>query len=192
MPAPTVTSINPTSGPTAGGTSVTITGTNLSGATAVDFGTGNAADHHRDSATSITATSPAGSGTVDVTVTTTGGTSATSPADLFTYVPAPTVTSINPTTGPAGGGTSVTITGTNLIGATAVDFGTGNAADHHRRHRDPITATSPGRQRHGGRDGHHRRRHLRHLVGRSVHLHARPDGDLDQPDQRARPAVAPA
>src|SRR5207245_6685649 len=40
------------------------------------------------SATSIAAESPAGTGTVDVTVTTAGGTSATSPADHFTYVAA--------------------------------------------------------------------------------------------------------
>ena len=46
------------------------------------------------STTQCTATSPAGSGTIDVTVTTAGGTSATSAADHFTYVPAPVVTSI--------------------------------------------------------------------------------------------------
>ena len=82
---PSVASINPTSGPTGGGTSVTITGTNLGGASAVDFGS-NAATITADSATSITATSPAGTGTVDVTVTTPEGTSATSSADHFTYV----------------------------------------------------------------------------------------------------------
>ena len=54
------------------------------------------------SATSITATAPAGTGTVDVTVTTPGGTSATSSADQFTYVPAPTVGNVSPTSGPAG------------------------------------------------------------------------------------------
>ncbi len=64
---------------------MTITGTNLGGASAVEFGS-NAATITADSATSITATSPAGTGTVDVTVTTAGGTSATSPADEFTYV----------------------------------------------------------------------------------------------------------
>ena len=53
-----------------------------------------------------------------MTVTTPGGTSATSPADEFTYVAAPTVTSINPTSGPTAGGTTVTVTGTNLSGAT--------------------------------------------------------------------------
>ena len=86
LPAPTVTSISPASGPVTGGTSVTITGTNLSGASAVRFGTTASSGVTVNSATSITATAPAGTaGTVDVTVTTPGGTSATSAADQFTY-----------------------------------------------------------------------------------------------------------
>ncbi|MDA8295329.1 MAG: IPT/TIG domain-containing protein [Actinomycetota bacterium] len=142
-PAPVVTSIAPTSGPTAGGTSVTITGTNLSDATAVDFGT-TAGSITADSATSITATSPAESaGSVDVTVTTPGGTSASAAGDRFAYaVPAPVVTSISPTSGPTAGGTSVTITGTNLAGATAVVFGT-TAGSITADRATSITATSP-------------------------------------------------
>ena len=81
---------------------VTITGTNLIGATAVNFGGTAATGYTVNSATQITATSPAhAAGTIDVTVTTAGGTSATSAADNFTYVAAPTVTSISPTSGPA-------------------------------------------------------------------------------------------
>jgi trimeric autotransporter adhesin len=92
--APTVASISPNNGPVTGGTTVTITGTGFTGATAVMFGGTPAASLTVDSATEITAVSPAGSlGTVDVTVTTAGGTSATSPADQFTYgVVAPTIT----------------------------------------------------------------------------------------------------
>ncbi len=118
-PAPTVTGVSPSSGPAAGATSVTITGTNLTGATAVKFGTTASGSFTFNSATQITATSPAGSGKVDVTVTTPGGTSATSSAAQYTYVPAPAVTGVSPSSGPAAGGTSVTITGTNLTGATA-------------------------------------------------------------------------
>ena len=111
---PIVSGISPTAGPVAGGTSVTVTGSNLSGQTAVDFGS-TAGTVTADTATSITVTSPAGSaGTVDVTVTTPNGTSAASSADHFTYTAAPTVTSVNPTSGPGGGGTSVTGRGTNL------------------------------------------------------------------------------
>ena len=85
-PVPTVTSVSPTSGPETGGTSVTITGTNFTGATAVSFGGTAATGLTVISATLITATSPPGSGTVDVLVTTTGGTSATSSADQFTFL----------------------------------------------------------------------------------------------------------
>jgi IPT/TIG domain len=123
-PAPAVTAISPASGTTAGGTPVTITGTGLSGATAVDFGT-TAATAVSCTATSCTVTSPAGAaGTVNVTVTTPGGTSPTSAADQYTYIAPPAVTAISPASGPAAGGTVVTITGTSLSGATAVDFGT--------------------------------------------------------------------
>jgi Tfp pilus assembly protein PilX len=89
-PAPTVTNVSPNTGSTTGGTSVTVTGTNLTGATAVSFGRTAAAAVVVNSATSITATSPAeAAGTVDVTVTTPGGTSATTSADQFGYVASP-------------------------------------------------------------------------------------------------------
>jgi hypothetical protein len=72
---PTVASIDPTGGPTFGGTSVTVTGTNLAGATAVSFGS-TPGTITADSANSVTATTPAGeAGAVDVTVTTSSGTS---------------------------------------------------------------------------------------------------------------------
>ena len=89
LAAPTVASVSPSSGPESGGTSVTITGENLAGATEVRFGASAATSVTINSSTSITATSPAGSGKVDVTVTTAGGTSTTSPADAFTYLPPP-------------------------------------------------------------------------------------------------------
>jgi antibiotic biosynthesis monooxygenase (ABM) superfamily enzyme len=83
---PTVAAVSPNGGPPAGGTSVTITGTNLTGASAVSFGGSAAARFAVNGATSITAIAPAGAvGTVDVTVTTGSGTSATSAADHFTY-----------------------------------------------------------------------------------------------------------
>ena len=65
----TVTAISPVTGPPAGGTQVIITGTDFTGASAVNFG-GNPATFTVNSATQITATSPAGGGTVDITVTT--------------------------------------------------------------------------------------------------------------------------
>ncbi len=85
--APTVTSVSPSSGPAAGATTVTVTGTGFTGATAVDFGATPAASFTVNSDTSITATSPAatGAGPVDVAVTTPAGTSTTSSADQFSY-----------------------------------------------------------------------------------------------------------
>ena len=81
--APAVTSISPTGNPLGGRKTVTITGTGFYGVgsspavSAVKFGSTSATSFTVNSATQITATSPAGSGTVDVTVTTPGGTSAT-------------------------------------------------------------------------------------------------------------------
>ena len=121
--APTVTGLSPNTGPAAGGTQVTISGTNLSAGT-VAFGA-TPATGVVCSASSCTASAPAGSGTVDVRVTTTGGTSAVVSADQFTYQAppaAPTVTGLSPNTGPAAGGTQVTISGTNLSAGT-VAFG---------------------------------------------------------------------
>ena len=142
--APTVSSVSPTAGPTAGGTSVTITGTNLTGATAVKFGATNATGLTVNSATSITATAPAGSaGTVDITVTTPGGTSATGANDQYTYAAVPTVTSVSPGAGPTAGGTTVTITGTNLSLASAVKFGATNATGFAIKSATQITTTAP-------------------------------------------------
>jgi hypothetical protein len=120
---PTVTAIDPVAGPLAGGTVVTITGTGFGGATAVEFGGTSATSFTVNSATSISATSPVGSGTVDVTVTTAGGTSPTSSADQFAYAPVPTVTGISPSAGALAGGTVVTITGSGFTNATVVKFG---------------------------------------------------------------------
>ncbi len=140
---PTVTAVNPSSGPTSGGTPVTITGTNFSGVTGVKFGTTAATGVVVNSTTSISATSPAGTGTVDVTVAASGGTSATTSADRYTYVSAPTVSAVSPTSGPTTGGTPVTITGTNLTGATAVKFGTAAATGVTVVSATSVTATSP-------------------------------------------------
>ncbi|MBB6488448.1 IPT/TIG domain-containing protein, partial [Rhizobium lusitanum] len=143
-PVPTVTSISPTSGPAAGGTSVTITGTDLTGATAVTFGATAAASYTVNSATQITAVSPANAaGTYDMTVTTAGGTSTTSAADQFTYIAAPTVTAISPAAGVEAGGTSVTLTGTGFSNATAVTFGATAAAGFTVNSATQITATTP-------------------------------------------------
>ncbi|HEX4015252.1 MAG TPA: IPT/TIG domain-containing protein [Frankiaceae bacterium] len=125
-PVPTVTGVSPASGPSTGGTAVTLTGTGFAGATAINFGAGNPAIFYTvNSPTSISVTAPPGTlGLLDITVVTPGGTSPTSAADKFTYTvpPPPIVTSLSPTSGP--NGTFITVHGSNFSGATAVKFGT--------------------------------------------------------------------
>jgi large repetitive protein len=121
---PTITGISPASGPPAGGTLVTITGTGFTDASTVLFGDTDGTSVTYLSATQIRVSSPARpAGFVDVTVVTTGVTSATSSADRFTYVPLPTITSIAPINGSSTGGTTVTITGTGFTSGSTVSFG---------------------------------------------------------------------
>jgi alpha-tubulin suppressor-like RCC1 family protein len=136
-----VTKVEPNAGPMAGGTSVTITGTSFSGATAVKFGSTNATSFKVESETSISAVSPADTGVVDVTVTAPEGTSPTNSADLFSY--APTVANVAPSSGEESGGTAVKITGTNFTGATAVKFGSTNATSFKVESETSISAVSP-------------------------------------------------
>ena len=141
--SPTVTAISPDFGPPGGSTSVTVTGTDFIPGATVAFGSSPGTAVVVDSSTQLTVTSPSGTGTVDVTVTTGKGTSPTSPADLFAYEP-PTVTAISPDFGPAGGGTSVTVTGTNFVGNSGVDFGGTPASAVTVVSSTEILATSPG------------------------------------------------
>ena len=140
---PTVEKVAPNEGPEAGGTTVTITGTNFTGATAVTFGSTPAKSFKVESPTAIAAQSPAGTGKVHVTVTTPEGTSKESSADEFTYLVAPTVEKVVPTQGPEAGGTTVTITGTHFTGATAVKFGSTLAKSFEVVSATTIKAESP-------------------------------------------------
>jgi hypothetical protein len=142
---PVVTGVSPASGPVAGGTSVTITGTGFTGTTAVSFGGVAATNVVVNSATSITATSPAHAvGAVNVRVTTAAGQSAVvTPADQFTYVAFPMVSGVSPVSGPPAGGTSVTITGSGFTGATVVTFGGVSATNVVVNSDTSVTATSP-------------------------------------------------
>jgi hypothetical protein len=84
---PVVASVSPASGPSDGGTAVTITGSQLDGAPRVEFGQTAAKSVTPVSPTEVRAISPAGApGVTDVTVTTDRGTSSPTPASQFTYV----------------------------------------------------------------------------------------------------------
>lgn len=137
---PTVSSIAPASG--GQGTVVTVNGTGFVSGTKAMFGTKAASKTSVVSATQLKATVPAGSGTVDVTVTNPGGTSATSSSDQFTYV-VPSVSSVSPNAGPVAGGQTVTIHGTNLTGATGVSFGSAAATNVTVVSDTELTATTP-------------------------------------------------
>ncbi len=151
VPAPTITSFTPTTGPL--GQLVTITGTNLSTATAVKFNGVNAASFTAVSNTSITATVAVGTTTGKITVITLGGTKVST--SNFTFIPAPTITSFTPSVGEIG--TVVAITGTAFTGATSVKFNgiaattftvvnatTINATVAAGTTTGPITVTTPG------------------------------------------------
>ena len=115
-----------TSGPSYGGTAITITGTNFTGATSESFGGVLALGFSVLSDTSIQAFAPAEvAGTIDVTVTTYSATSSTGSADHYTFnsVSLPTVSSLSTSSGSTAGGTLVTITGTGFTSASEVDFG---------------------------------------------------------------------
>jgi hypothetical protein len=116
--------ISPNQGSSGGGTPVTITGSNLSGTTAVRFGTRLATSVTNVSPTQVTAVSPSGLGAVGVTVTTSGGTSNPLP---FYYVGAPFKLSISPTSGSTAGGDVITINGTGFSSASSVSFGANTA-----------------------------------------------------------------
>ena len=126
LTAPTITNINPNVGSPAGGTNITITGTNFVLPITVTIGGNNVANLNLVSPTQITATTPAGVGPQDVVVTNTTA-SATS-AGGFAYFNPPTITQITPNQGPTTGNTLVTIAGTNfVVGNTTVTIGGVNA-----------------------------------------------------------------
>ena len=152
MSAPVVSALDIASGPA--GEQVLVMGSGFLGATAIHFGASSCGTNFAVvSDTDLLCYPPAGSGTVHVTVTTPGGTSATSSADQFTYAAspggpggggsAPTVTGVAPssTTDPDGGDT-VVITGTGFTTATAVFFG-GSQAVFVVDSDAQVTATAP-------------------------------------------------
>jgi IPT/TIG domain len=140
---PTITAVSPSAGSQGGGTSVTITGTNFTGVTALTFGNTAATSFTVNSNTQITAVDPAETpGTVDITVTAPLGRSAQSSSDQFTYL-GPVVTGLNPNTGPATGGTSVVITGTGFTNVAAVQFGSTAATSFTVNSSTQITAIVP-------------------------------------------------
>ena len=125
---PVVTDVTPDNGPTGLVTFVTIKGQNLAAATSVTFG-GVSATFTPIDDTTISAAAPASgtTGTVDVLVTSAGGTSPVSTDAKFSYTGAPvtpTVTQLDPASIPINtGGKQIKVTGTGFTGTVTVTFG---------------------------------------------------------------------
>ena len=115
--APTVTGISPSSGATVGGTSVTITGSDFTGATAVSIGGQAATTYNVMSATQITATTQAhAAGAVDVVVTTPAGSGTLTGG--FTYATSTPTVVVSASNASPALGASVTFTATFSNGAS--------------------------------------------------------------------------
>ncbi|MCI0343097.1 MAG: IPT/TIG domain-containing protein [Planctomycetales bacterium] len=120
---PTVTGLSPNTGPAAGGTLVTISGTGFLTGITVTIGGTAATGVTRVDANTLTATTPAGAaGSANVTVTNPDIQSATL-AGGFTYIAPPTVAGIVPASGPTVGGSAVTLSGTGFQGGATVTVG---------------------------------------------------------------------
>jgi IPT/TIG domain-containing protein len=128
-PTLSITAVSPNTGSTTGGTAVTITGSNFQSGATVTFGALPATEVAFVNSTTLTAKTPMGPVTqqlsVDVTVKNPDAKSATS-TGAFTYtVPSPTVTDVSPSSSSTAGGTIVIISGggfTNAL-ASSVTFG---------------------------------------------------------------------
>ena len=134
-PRPVVAAVAPPTGSSAGGTTITITGSGfVPGSTVVKVGAAPAsAVVVGDGGTTLTAVTGASSiGLKPVSVITSGGSG--SKANAFTYLPVPTITGLarqdgGGASGSVTGGYVVILTGTNFVsGATVVKFGGRNCA----------------------------------------------------------------
>ncbi len=151
FPAPTVSKLNPKKGPAAGGTAVTIIGSDFTEVLSVQFGP-QYVGFSVKSSSEIAIIAPAGtSGAADVLVTTVAGTSAASTKDQYTYE-APTVTSISPSHGARAGGNSVSIWGSGFAagaGNTSFLFGKTAATSVYCSSSSYCSATVPASSKHG-------------------------------------------
>jgi len=118
---PTLTASSPPHGSTAGGTTITLTGTNLLGTTRVTVGGAECSSVQVVNDTTVTAVTPAGStGTREVRVIKAW---AQGIASVFTYGGTPSIQSVLPASGSTAGGTQITLSGPGLFGATSVTVG---------------------------------------------------------------------
>jgi large repetitive protein len=142
-PAPGVSSISPGTGPTTGGTNVTISGADFQPGAGVSIG-GTAATSVAVDSTTITAITPAHSaGSADVVVINSDGQSGTFAGGYIYTAPAPALASVTPNSGPTGGGTSITINGSGFVAGASVNVGGILASNVSVASGTAITATTP-------------------------------------------------
>ncbi len=121
---PTVLGVSPTSGPTAGGTPVTVSGANFAEGATVTVGGVPATNVKFVSSTTIQATTGArAAGAADVTVTADGRSSTLASAFTYVALPPPAVSSVAPSSGSTSGGTTITVTGANFASGATVTIG---------------------------------------------------------------------
>jgi hypothetical protein len=129
--APVVNSVSPNIGPVGGGQTVTILGANFVTASSVSFGPNATSFTIINDAKIIATAPPHAAGLVNLWITNNVGTNPNHASSWYSYRvitgPPPTVSSVSPASGPAAGGTAVTITGTGFTGTIRVDFGTTTA-----------------------------------------------------------------
>lgn len=147
---PVVASLTPNVGSIAGGATVTITGSGLLTASSVRFGPVDAASFTVLNDTTIVAVSPPfGAALVNVWVTSPNGTNPNQMSSWYAFRnltgPPPTVSALSPTSGPAAGGTAVTITGAGFADVTQVRFGTTPVVSFTVVNDTTITLTTPAR-----------------------------------------------
>ena len=144
--APAVSSVSPSTGSTAGGTLLTLSGSGFLAGATVSVGGSAATAVSVVSASTITATTPPhAAGVVSIVVTNVDGRSGTR-SSAFTYVsPAapPTIANLSPTSGSTAGGTRVTIAGSGFASGATVTIGGTTATSVSVTNAASISVTTP-------------------------------------------------
>lgn len=140
---PTVSNISPSNGPTAGGTTVTLSGTEFESNATVTVGGVAATNVVVLNSTTLTFTTPTGTpGAASIVVTNPDDGSVTA-TNAFAYLSQPTITNVSPNSGTSAGGTGVTLTGTQFEDGATVTVGGLAATDVVVVNSTTITFTTP-------------------------------------------------
>ena len=140
--APTIATIVPTGGNTAGGTSVVITGSNFFLDPSISIGGSNCINPTLMSSTQLTCITTAHVAGVEDVVVTNSDTQSVTASGVYTYQDPPLITNIAPLIGPLAGGTTLTITGSGFVATTSITLD-GNACSSPTISATQITCTIP-------------------------------------------------